>query len=192
MERTAHTPEVYDFRQHDRVWQRVAPGLEPYPAVPAMAELPEDTLPGAEPNPCCMGTAAEEVLAVLTGFIEEELESGRYYQALLRCAPAWARPRMRELAMEKDRHVRHLSAAYFLITGSCYQPTVACGRVRVGTWCAALRERYHVEACGWMNYQRAAEGTTDPCLQRIFTTLAESARRHADWLMSLLERSLQR
>ena len=28
---TLHTSEVYDFRQYDRIWQRVAPNLEPYP-----------------------------------------------------------------------------------------------------------------------------------------------------------------
>ena len=31
MEQNLHTPEVYDFRQYDRLWKRVAPGLEPYP-----------------------------------------------------------------------------------------------------------------------------------------------------------------
>ena len=31
MERNLHEPEIYDFRQHDRLWQRVGPGLEPYP-----------------------------------------------------------------------------------------------------------------------------------------------------------------
>ena len=32
MEQNLHTPEVYDFRRYDHLWQRVAPGLEPYPA----------------------------------------------------------------------------------------------------------------------------------------------------------------
>ncbi len=29
MEHKPQTPEVYDFRQYDRIWQRVAPNLEP-------------------------------------------------------------------------------------------------------------------------------------------------------------------
>ena len=80
MEQRQQGPEVYDFRQHDHIWQRVAPGLEPYPAsgqgagVPAepmarqggagttredAAEIRQESLlPGAEPDPCCMGTAA--------------------------------------------------------------------------------------------------------------------------------------
>ena len=75
MERNLHEPEIYDFRQHDRLWQRVGPGLEPYPettaeAMPRREELPpaqESQLPGAEPNPCCMGSEARELLAVLEG-----------------------------------------------------------------------------------------------------------------------------
>ena len=33
MDQTMHAPEVYDFRQYDRIWQRVAPNLEPYPGM---------------------------------------------------------------------------------------------------------------------------------------------------------------
>ncbi|WP_304635743.1 hypothetical protein [uncultured Oscillibacter sp.] len=33
MEHMPQTPEVYDFRQYDRIWQRVAPNLEPYPGM---------------------------------------------------------------------------------------------------------------------------------------------------------------
>ena len=78
----------YDYRRNERLWQRVAPILEPYPGyqpMPALADLPgqsapaappasvpEAQLPGAEQNPCCMGTEAAEMLEVLDGFIEEE------------------------------------------------------------------------------------------------------------------------
>ena len=81
MERNLHEPEIYDFRQHDRLWQRVGPGLEPYPettaeAMPRREELPpaqESQLPGAEPNPCCMGSEASVSVEVLQGFLREEL-----------------------------------------------------------------------------------------------------------------------
>ncbi len=34
-------PEIYDFRQHDRLWRRVNPALEPYP------ETAAETIPAA-------------------------------------------------------------------------------------------------------------------------------------------------
>ena len=37
MAENLHSPEVYDFRRYDRVWQRVAPDLEPYPGVSTAA-----------------------------------------------------------------------------------------------------------------------------------------------------------
>ena len=48
MEQTIHTPEAYDFRKYDQIWQRVAPELEPYPdlrqdAAPAMAALQDQS-----------------------------------------------------------------------------------------------------------------------------------------------------
>ena len=87
---------AYDFRVYDQVWQRVAPGTDPFspdpaaagmtavpqavrpippvnPAPPVPAPVPrqegggEGNLPGAETNPCCMGTEARESLEVLEG-----------------------------------------------------------------------------------------------------------------------------
>lgn len=210
MEQTIHTPEAYDFRKYDQIWQRVAPELEPYPdlrqdAAPAMAALAAgtapavsqpaadtavDTLPGAERDPCCMGTAAREDLGVIEGFIEAELADRRTYQALARRAPAFARGTLRDLANASGAAAKRLMTAYYLITGACYRPAVACGRIDPGSWCPALRERYHVEACNGMNYLRAGEETTDPCLGRLLKELGEASYRQADALMALLERAL--
>ena len=140
MEQNVHRPEIYDYRQYDRVWQRVAPNLEPYPgmrqspdsknssaeaapaAAPAnsttmMAPVSQQTsaaqtaqegqLPGAAQNPCCMGSAAAEMLEVLTGFVEEELGDRRYYLALARQAPVWARQRLRDIAADEGGHPAH-------------------------------------------------------------------------------------
>lgn len=211
MEQTVHTPETYDYRQYDRIWQRVAPTLEPYPsaetgtaaAVPAMAETPAvpdapaspeppaAQLPGAELNPCCMGSAAAEMLEVLTGFIEEELSDRRYFLALARQSPSWARQRLREMADDEGLHARRLMAAHYLITGECYRPAVSTERIYTGRWCAALRERYHAEACGGLNYARAADGTTDVCLAGLLNGLSGDEYRHAEELMRMLERSLR-
>lgn len=212
MDQNLHTPEVYDFRQYDRLWQRVVPGLEPYPpeqrapsaapasdgqaAAAAAAMTPaqnrqESLLPGAEENPCCMGTVAMEMLQVLTGFTEEELENQRQLQALSRRAPSWARQRLREMAAEAGTRARRLLAAYYLITGTCYQPSIVSQRIAGNPWCAALREQYHAAACDGFNYARAADSTTDPCLVRLLQDLSASAYRQADGLMSMLERSLR-
>ena len=219
MDQTIHTPEVYDFRQYDRIWQRVAPNLEPYPAaaarseaaarpaapVPAVPETPavpipaepgpafqqESQLPGAERNPCCMGTEAAEMLEVLTGYIEAALSDRRAMQALTRQAPSWARQRLRDIAADLQDHARKLMAAHYLITGRCYRPSVSTERIYVGRWCPALRERYHAAACSGMNYARSAEDTLDSCLAKLFRELSEDAYRHAEELMGLLQRSLQ-
>lgn len=200
-------PEVYDFRQHDRLWQRVQPGLEPYPeATPpqqnageAPQALPpaglsvtqEGSFPGAEPDPCCMGTEAAELLAVLEGYIGEEAEERRRYLALSRQAPAWARQPLRELAEDEAGHVRRLMAARFLITGQCFRPRVMGGQLYMGDWCAALRQCYHQEACGGFNYARTADGTADVCLAKLLRELSEDEYRHAERVMELLERTLR-
>ena len=224
MEQNVHRPEIYDYRQYDRVWQRVAPNLEPYPrmrqspgsknssaeaapaAAPAnsttmMAPVSQQTsaaqtaqegqLPGAAQNPCCMGSAAAERPAVRTGFVEEELGDRRYYLALARQAPVWARQRLRDIAADEGGHARRLMAVHYLITGECYRPAVSCEHIYIGRWCPALRERYHAEACNGLNYARAAEGTTDPCLAELLNELSADEYRHATELMEMLERALQ-
>ena len=205
MEQNLRTPEPYDYRQYDRIWQRVAPTLEPYPAAEDAAPQPpssqqeltpaqvrqESQLPGATPNPCCMGSAASEMLAVLTGFLEEALADRRHYLALTRQAPVWARQRLRDIADGKLEHARHLLAIHYLVTGECYQPAVNCERIYVGRWCPALRERYHAEGCNGLNYARAADGTTDPCLARVLNGMSADAYRWARELMVMLERGIQ-
>ena len=195
MDQTLHAPETYDYRRYDRISQRVSPTLEPYPAAPedtttALTTRQEAQLPGADINPCCLGSAAMEMLDVLTGYIVEELADQRYYTALLRRAPAWAQPVVQRLAEEEGRHAKRLMAVYYLITGKCYCPAIPCGCIRIEHWCPALRQRYHAEACGALNYARSADETTDICLKRIFTDLSQEEYRHADTISRLLERSL--
>lgn len=251
MDQTLHNPEVYDFRQYDRIWQRVAPNLEPYPgmtaqpaasaqptvsvqqtasvqptapvpqaasqaasarseaaAAPAQPAVPEtpaipvpvgpgaamgpaNQLPGASMNPCCMGSAASEMLDVIIGYMEAALSDRRYFLALVRQAPSWARQTLRDIAADLQAQARQLMAVYYLITGSCYRPSVSTERIYVGRWCPALRERYHAAACSGLNYARSAEDTTDPCLTKLFEDLSEQSYGHAEDLMGLLQRSLQ-
>ena len=211
MEQNLHTPEIYDFRQHDRLWQRVNPALEPYPETAAetlpargggqitqpansgsLTAAQESQLSGAEPNPCCMGSEAAELLEVLEGYIEEELEDQRRYLALARQAPAWARQTLREIAEDEGAHARRLLSARYLITGQCYRPNMVQGQLCMGDWCGALRQCYHEEACGGFNYARTADSTSDVCLTWLLNELSSDEYRHAERVMSLLERSLTR
>lgn len=148
------------------------------------------SLPGAEPDPCCMGTEAAADTAVLAGFIEDERAEARQLQALARQSPVWARQTLLTLAARAASRSRKLIAAYYLITGEAYLPAVCTERIYVGKWRPALRERYHAAACAAMNYGRAADGTPDPCLADLFRELGADAFECAAAVMRLLERAL--
>ena len=193
---------AYDYRRCARVWQRVDPTLDPYPDVRAAAAMAADTsgdglsaaernaeltLPGAQTDPCCMGTAALESLEVLQGFIREELADRRTYLFLARRAPtAEARQVFRAIASDEGRHARRLLAAVYLITGERYCPAICYPPLRCDGYCAALRERYHEEVCGGYNYRRASQETLDPCLQQLLLAFSQDEYRHANAMLCLL------
>lgn len=193
---------AYDYRRCARVWQRVDPTLDPYPDVRAAAAMAADTsgdglsaaernaeltLPGAQTDPCCMGTAALESLEVLQGFIREELADRRTYLFLARRAPtAEARQVFRAIASDEGRHARRLLAAVYLITGERYCPAICYPPLRCDGYCAALRERYHEEVCGGFNYRRDSQETLDPCLQQLLLAFSQDEYRHANAMLCLL------
>ena len=193
---------AYDYRRCARVWQRVDPTLDPYPDVRAAAAMAADTsgdglsaaernaeltLPGAQADPCCMGTAALESLEVLQGFIREELADRRTYLFLARHAPtAEARQVFRAIASDEGQHARRLLAAVYLITGERYCPAICYPPLRCDGYCAALRERYHEEVCGGFNYRRASQETLDPCLQQLLLAFSQDEYRHANAMLCLL------
>lgn len=193
---------AYDYRRCARVWQRVDPTLDPYPDVRAAAAMAADTpgdglsaaernaeltLPGAQADPCCMGTAALESLEVLQGFIREELTDRRTYLFLARRAPtAEARQVFRAIASDEGRHARRLLAAVYLITGERYCPAICYPPLRCDGYCAALRERYHEEVCGGFNYHRTSQETLDPCLQQLLLAFSQDEYRHANAMLCLL------
>lgn len=200
MEQRTYAPEILDLRRQSGVWDRVGPQMPPYgeedrqapPALRPMASLiqTEAALPGAEVDPCCMGSAAAESIAVITGFGEDELSECRHLQALSRQAPGWAAGTLRELAARHAGQAKRLFAVYYLITGECYVPAAQTERIYVGRWCPALRERYHAAACNGLNYARAAEESLDVCLRKLLGELSEASYRQADALLRILERSM--
>ena len=103
----------------------------------------------------------------------------------------WTMARAMASPSPKPVPVRLLSARY-LITGQCYRPNMVQGQLCMGDWCGALRQCYHEEACGGFNYARTADSTSDVCLTRLLNELSSDEYRHAERVMSLLERSLTR
>ena len=89
-------------------------------------------------------------------------------------------------ASEKRAAARELCAAYFLITGTRYEPAVTLEHICWENLPQALRSFYHQEACNGLNYQRAAEETLDICLTKLLNRLSEQSYRRAEEMMSLL------
>lgn len=202
----AVTPNAaYDYRRCDRIWKRVDPSLNPYPqARAAMAANVEDggltnaeqkaelSLPGAEENPCCMGTEAMESIEVLQGFLRQELSDRRTYLFLARRAPvAEARRVFRETAEDEGRHAGKLSAALYLITGERYCPAICYPPLHYEGYCTALRAQYHEEVCGGFNYRRASQEALDPCLQQLLLEFSQDEYRHAQRMLGLLAGAMQ-
>ena len=186
-----------DYQKYDQIWQRVSPELNPYPEARAAREQAAHTtesklvtLPAAN-DPCCMGSAAQSELDVLQGFLREEIADTRVYRTLARCVPnTEARRVFRCIAASEQEHVRQLQAANYLITGDCYRVSVCFAPQKMKSYCETLRERYHEEVCDGFNYERAAEETTDFCLNKLFDNLSKDEYSHADWIRNLLAKAL--
>lgn len=175
---------TYDYRLYDRVWQRVAPELNPYPEVRSAETAPSSPLP----ERCTQSTLQAQTLRNLA---DEELEGRRVYLAYVRCAPNNnARRMMRQLAEEEGRHARRLVSLYYLMTGECYKPVLSTNCIAVSAWCEALRQRYHEEIYDATRYERLARDSNDAGIAQIMTALAGSEMRHARQLLCLLEQNL--
>ena len=197
--------DTFDYRQYDRIWQRVSPELDPYPEVraacrepsrePGAENIPERTgaaaVPAAPEIPaepaesgCCLAGRAMGSIRLIQDFIEDELADRRAYLAYAACAPnVAARRLLRQLAGEEGSHARRLMGVYYLVTGCCYQPRLQGGRVERLPWREVLRTRYHAETCGGLRYAQAAEVTGKTVKQ-----ITNMVYRGKESLRRLLER----
>lgn len=185
-----------DYERCRAIWQRVAPEQEPYPADAAAnkvaSNISELSLPGAEANPCCMGSDAALSIEVLKGFLRDELGDAQVYACLAARVPRREMSRaLRAMAEDEKRHARDLAAAIYLIDGKPYCPRVCVEQPELCELCALLRRLYHAEACAGFNYARAADETLDPCLGKLLAAMSEDEYRHAGMLMKLLGRRLE-
>ena len=187
----------YNYEDYDRIWQRVLPELNTFPEsrnedgdlpgtpIPGDDDLME--LPGAQQNPCCMGTAAQQSIGVIIGFLEIEMANCRFYRCFYPKAPNQAAARaIRQMMLDEMDHVRRLRAIYYLITGECFHSTRQIPMPEIGPYCDTLRAAYHEATCGSFNYFRAAAGAPDPCLRALFERLGNSRARHAETFVNLL------
>ena len=178
-----------DYVRYDRVWQRVAPGLDPYPEARAAAAMMPVPVKEAE-ECCCLAQTRADVEAI-RDFIEHELADRRIYLEHMRCAPsAAARRILRQIADEEGTHARRLMGLYYIITGQCYRPALCAAPTEMQPWCQLLRRRYGEECAGGYAYRRAAEETEDACLRRILERFSADEYRHAELLLRLLEGNL--
>ena len=167
---------------------RAATGMSAAQAAP---ETGVEDLPGADPNPCCMGSLADDSINVLAGFINDELADSRCCMALSRQVRNQAAARLfRRFAGEKQAAAQDLRAAYYLITGTCYAPVITLERRQWKCLADILRFCYHQEACGHLNYMRAAEEAPDPCLKKVLNRLGEAADHRAGDVLELLGKVL--
>ena len=185
-----------DYERCRAIWQRVAPEQEPYPADAAAdkaaSNASELSLPGAEADPCCMGSDAALSIEVLKGFLRDELGDAQVYACLAARVPRREMSRaLRAMAEDEKRHARDLAAAIYLIDGKPYCPRVCVEQPELCELCALLRRLYHAEACAGFNYARAADETLDPCLGKLLAAMSEDEYRHAGVLMKLLGRRLE-
>ena len=155
------TPQnTFDYDSCRRVWQRVSPELDPYPAGEGSAGCP------AAPAPD---------LKRLQELIEGELGDRRTLQ---------------RMAADEGARARRLLAVYYLACGQCYRPALPSGPAESLPWRALLRQRYHEEVCAARQYDRAAQSAGDACLSQLFRDLSRDETRHARQLMALLEQNI--
>ena len=178
-----------DYLRCDKVWQRVAPELDPYPEVRAAAA--GISPPAKEGALCCSLAQKQEDAEGIRRLIEQELADRRAYLEHMRCAPG-AGPRrvLRQVADEEGAHARRLMGLYYMITGRCCRPALCTASVQTLPWCTFLRGRYAEECAGGYAYHRAAEETEDACLRRILERFSADEYRHAELMLRLLEGNL--
>lgn len=190
-----------DQAAFQRVWERVMP--QDRPDCPFTLAPPDDDLSPAPqplirspllPQPLqempqsvpCLGEASMGELPRLEELAGEWAEARHTYRALAR--RMGSRGIFSTLAAEKDRQLRRLLAAYFLISGREYVPSVPGAPTLPKTRALALREGFRGEQKRAVVLMDAAQLTADPCLAQMYRALAEENREHADRLRAALER----
>jgi len=163
--------EELDAAAFGRVWRRVMP--EDRPDCPFTLDDPPAPAPApVEQTP-------------LAGLVQRLADARRTYRALAR---RWGSRPLAELGEEKERQVKELTAALFLLTGEKpgLDPTPAPERLRRDQ---ALRERWRAELDLAEQARAAAAQADDPLLRALLPDLAGRCEGQARQIWALLARS---
>ena len=206
------TPAL-DSAAFEKVWRRVMPEDRhdcPFtvdvPTAPAETTVPA-VAPPSPPSPpatippfqaptqmpdravtmpqACLGEASRAALPELERLLTQTNDAARIYRALARRARG-TRNFLSSLAATKERQVRRLSTARFLIVGEvfAFPPTVF---PRTASLPLALRERYQAEQRSALDFLAAAQRTGDPCLIQLYRDLADENQTLAGQIRERLE-----
>ena len=184
---------AYDVARCREVWKRVCPAEDPYPDADAgsAAQDADLSLPGAQADPCCMGTDAVLTVEVLQGFLREELGDAQVYAYLASCLPREMSRTLRAMSEDEKRHARDLAAADLLITGKPYCPRVCVEQPDTCDICALLRLLLSRRGLRRLQLCPCRRRDAQLCLGKLFTAMSADEYRHADMLMNLLGRRMK-
>lgn len=150
-----------------RVWSRVSPegnGLvEPTPPV------------AAEPEPAVEPEADSPAGRQLQRLTLTCLEEAATYRELLRRSRR-ARGELTQLAGQKLRQAKRLSAAYFLMTGVRYWPRETVRPELVQSFFSTLRQRFLAEGRMAAELEDLSREAGDPGLEALYRALAGESR----------------
>ena len=170
-----------DYRKYDRIWQRVAPELDPYPQARQAAEAEKRETRSAGPE-----QKSDVLKDILT---EERILYRMYLRCCRRTGDLYARRVMQKLAQEALHRARRMMSAYYILTGSC-PPQPPAGREEKFTWCEWLRRLYQREMQGAERCRTAAGRERELLLRECYEDLMREKEERAAALLSLLERSM--
>lgn len=134
----------------------------------------------------CLGSRGVGSVPLLQAMIAQELRDMGFYQTLSRRIGGSGARTFSALAADELRHAKRLSAAHFLISGVRYWPEPR-GKVALGSYLSALRQRFIAEQNGAAAYQAAAADCPDPCLRELFLEIAQEENNHASLIRSVVE-----
>ena len=154
---------LYGLQNFDRVWSRVAGGMEAPPS------------------------ASRDDEAALREFIADELRDAAFYSELARRA-GWASRMLRRIAAEETGHKKNLQTEYFLLTGDSYVAEPSCPAVSAVL--DSMRLAYANEPKGAECYLAAAEATKSEQLREMYRMHASDETSHAEALRSMISRAI--